>query len=107
MPVIAAGGHIVLYDRDNELNGPGDFVFNFHVIKVKRIYCMIAIEQSSRWVHVIHHIKKGDVYEYSRRLHERLINGVAKMMMHAKDGEALLDTAILNYSSANRDMLFV
>lgn len=101
------GENIVLYDRDNELNGPGDFVFNVHVIKVKRIYCMIAIEQSSRWVHVIHHIKKGDVYEFTRRLHERLINGVANMMMHAKDGEALLDTAIPNYSSANRDMLFV
>lgn len=101
------GEDIVLYERDNELNGRGDFVFNVHAIKVKRMYCMIAIEQNSRWVHVIHHIKKGDVYEFTRRLHERLINGIANMIMHVKDGETLLEAAILNYSSANSDMLFV
>lgn len=101
------GENIVLYERDSELNEKVDFVFNVHAIKVKRIYCMIAIEQNSRWVHVIHHIKKGDVYEFSRRLHERLINGIANMIMHVKDGEAMLEEAILNYSSANCDMLFV
>jgi len=68
---------------------------------------MIAIEKYSHWVHVIHNVAKGDVNEFCRRLHERLINGIATMIAHAKVTEALMEKSILSYFSANSDMLFV
>jgi hypothetical protein len=100
------GGNIVLYERDTGYDERIDFVFNVHTIRVKRLHCIIAIEKDSRWVHVIHNVAKGDVNEFCRRLHERLINGIANMIAHAKLTEALLGKSIVNYFAANNDMLF-
>lgn len=103
-----SGENIVLYDRDSEQKDTVDFVFHLHAIKVKRFYCIVAIEKETRWVHMIHHVKKGDVREFTRRFHERLVNGIVNMIMHAKPNSiALLDMTVDNYTSANQEMLFV
>lgn len=102
------GENIVLYERDSEKKDTVDFVFHLHAIKVKRFYCIVAIEKETRWVHIIHHIKKGDVREFTRRFHERLVNGVANMIMHVKpNSRALLEMTVGNYAAANQEMLFV
>ncbi|MCX8956336.1 hypothetical protein [Erwinia psidii] len=51
------GENIVLYERDNQLNGQGSF-FSVHAIKVKRTYSRIIIAQKFLWRHVIHPGKK-------------------------------------------------
>lgn len=102
------GENIVLYDRDSKQKDTVDFVFHLHTIKVKRFYCIVAIEKETRWVHIIHHVKKGDVKEFTRRFHERLVNGIVNMIMHAKPNSiALLDMTVDNYTSTNQEMLFV
>lgn len=102
------GENIVLYERDSEQKDTVDFVFHLHAIKVKKIYCIVAIEKETRWVHMIHHVKKGDVREFTRRFHERLVNGIVNMIMHAKPNSiALLDMTVDNYAAANQEMLFV
>ncbi|HDS5590180.1 TPA: hypothetical protein QHU17_001540 [Enterobacter hormaechei subsp. xiangfangensis] len=37
---------------------------------------MIAMELNTRWVHVIHKVRKGDIHGFIARLNARLINGI-------------------------------
>ncbi|MGL9751208.1 MAG: DUF6933 domain-containing protein [Symbiopectobacterium sp.] len=102
------GENIVLYDRDSKQKDTVDFVFHLHAIKLKQFYCIVAFEKEMRWVHMIHHVKKGDVRKFIHRFHERLVNGIVNMIMHAKPNSiALLDMTIGNYAAANQEMFFV
>ncbi len=47
-----------------------------HAVKVGRATCLIAMELNTRWVHVIHRVRKGDVNGFVERLNERLVNGI-------------------------------
>lgn len=102
------GEDIVIYDRDSNENEKADFVFHVHAIKVKSFYCIIAIEKETRWVHVIHNVKKGNVNDFIQRFHGRLISCIANMIVHAKPmAKAFLDMTINNYAQSNNDMTFV
>jgi len=47
-----------------------------HAVKIGRATSLIAMEVNTRWVHVIHRVRKGDVNGFVERLNERLVNGV-------------------------------
>lgn len=47
-----------------------------HAVKIGRSTCLIAMEYQTRWVHVIHQVRKGDVQDFVERLNSRLINGM-------------------------------
>ncbi|MGR7464273.1 DUF6933 domain-containing protein [Klebsiella aerogenes] len=47
-----------------------------HAVKIGRSTCMIAMELNTRWVHVIHKVRKGDINGFIARLNARLINGI-------------------------------
>lgn len=47
-----------------------------HAIKVGRSTCLIAMEYETRWVHVIHQVKKGGLEDFVTRLNSRLINAI-------------------------------
>ncbi len=47
-----------------------------HAVKIGRSTCLIAMEYETRWVHVIHRVKKGDVEDFVNRLNTRLVNAI-------------------------------
>lgn len=47
-----------------------------HAVKVGRSTCLIAMEYETRWVHVIHKAKKGDIGDFVNRLNTRLVNAI-------------------------------
>lgn len=47
-----------------------------HAVKVGRSTCLIAMEYETRWVHVIHKVKKGDLEDFVNRLNTRLVNAI-------------------------------
>lgn len=61
---------------------PGDrghgqsFHWVVHAIKLGRSTCLIAMDSDTRYCHVIHQAKKGDVQDVLHRLLERFINGI-------------------------------
>ena len=62
--------------RQERLDGRGVIQWIVHAVKIGRATCLIAMELNTRWVHVIHQVRKGDVNDFVARLNERLVNGV-------------------------------
>ncbi|WON75997.1 DUF6933 domain-containing protein [Serratia sp. UGAL515B_01] len=52
------------------------FQWVVHAIKLGRSICLIAVEFETRYCHVIHQVKKGDMQGFFSRLQERLMNGL-------------------------------
>ncbi|WP_164095582.1 DUF6933 domain-containing protein [Serratia marcescens] len=47
-----------------------------HAVKIGRSTCLIAMEVETRWVHVIHQVRLGDIRGFVERLCTRFINGM-------------------------------
>ena len=78
-----------------------------HAVKIGRSTCMIAMERNTRWVHVIHKVRKGDVQGFIERLNARLINGIE----WSGDGGTLftkdeMDRSIEYYFEQHRELRF-
>lgn len=52
------------------------FQWVVHAIKLGRSTCLIAVEFETRYCHVIHQVKKGNMQDFLSRLQERLMNGL-------------------------------
>ena len=63
-------------ERQDRLNSQGIIQWVIHAVKVGRSTILIAIEFDTRWVHVIHQVRKGDVKGFVERLNARLLNGI-------------------------------
>ncbi|MCW1828084.1 hypothetical protein OLZ31_14620 [Enterobacter asburiae] len=57
---------------------PADNIFRWvvHAVKIGHATCLIAMEVKTRWVHVIHQVRKGDLQGFLARLSTRFINGI-------------------------------
>lgn len=62
--------------RQDRLRSQGVMQWVVHAVKVGRSTCLIAMEVDTRWTHVIHQVRKGDVQGFIERLNTRLINGI-------------------------------
>lgn len=62
--------------RQDRLRSQGVMQWVVHAVKMGRATCLIAMEVDTRWVHVIHQVRKGDVQGFIERLNTRLINGI-------------------------------
>ena len=65
-----------LAERQRRLTPEGVIQWVVHAVKIGRSTCLIAMELETRWVHVIHQVRKGDVNGFVERLNGRLINGI-------------------------------
>ncbi|MCS2152184.1 hypothetical protein MUU49_06260 [Scandinavium goeteborgense] len=65
-----------LIERQERLTPQGIMQWVVHAVKMGRSTSLIAMEFSTRWVHVIHQVRKGDVNGFVERLNGRLINGI-------------------------------
>ena len=63
-------------ERQEKLTPSAAIQWVVHAVKIGRSTCLIAMEFTTRWVHVIHQVRKGDVNGFVERLNSRLINGV-------------------------------
>lgn len=62
--------------RQSHIDGRGGIQWVVQAVKLGRSTNLIAMEVSTRWVHVIHKVPKGDVEGFVTRLNQRLVNGV-------------------------------
>lgn len=62
--------------RQDRLRSQGVMQWVVHAVKMGRSTCLIAMEVDTRWVHVIHQVRKGDIEGFIERLNTRLINGI-------------------------------
>ncbi len=72
----AASVRETLIERQERLTPQGIIQWVVHAVKMGRSTSLIAMEFSTRWVHVIHQVRKGDVNSFVERLNGRLINGI-------------------------------
>lgn len=63
-------------ERQKRLAPKGVIQWVVHAIKIGRATCLIAMEFNTRWVHVIHQVRKGDMNGFVECLNGRLVNGV-------------------------------
>lgn len=68
--------HESIIERQERLAPSGTIQWVVHAVKIGRSTCLIAMEFTTRWVHVIHQVRKGDVNGFVERLNGRLINGI-------------------------------
>lgn len=52
------------------------FQWVVHAVKFGRSTCLIAMEYNTRYCHVIHQVRKGDMQDFFSRLQDRLMNGL-------------------------------
>lgn len=78
-----------------------------HAVKIGRSTCIIAMEQNTRWVHVIHKVRKGDIHGFIERLNTRLIHGIEwsgdNYSLFTKDE---MDRSIAYYVEQHRELRF-
>ena len=78
-----------------------------HAVKIGRSTCMIAMEQNTRWVHVIHKVRKGDIHGFIGRLNARLVKGIdwsgADYSLFTKDE---MERSIEYYFEQHRELRF-
>lgn len=63
-------------ERQEKLNVQDLTQWVVHAVKMGRSTSLIAMEFTTRWVHVIHQVRKGDVNGFIERLNNRLVNGI-------------------------------
>lgn len=63
-------------ERQSDVKNKEIIQWVVHAVKIGRSTCLIAMEYESRWVHVIHQVRKGDVHGFVERLNTRLVNGM-------------------------------
>lgn len=63
-------------ERQERLNAQDSTQWVVHAVKMGRSTSLIAMEFTTRWVHVIHQVRKGDVNGFIERLNNRLVNGI-------------------------------
>ncbi|MEG5380543.1 hypothetical protein UXP84_15195 [Enterobacter hormaechei] len=93
--------------RQSHIDGRGGIQWVVQAVKLGRSTNLIAMEVSTRWVHVIHKVPKGDVEGFVTRLNQRLVNGVEWL------GQDLslfttkqMEKSIECYFTLNKDLLF-
>lgn len=74
--VPAASVQETLIERQERLTRQGIIQWVVHAVKMGRSTSLIAMEFSTRWVHVIHQVRKNDLNGFIERLNGRLINGI-------------------------------
>lgn len=94
-------------ERQERLALSGAIQWVVHVVKIGRSACLIAMEFTTRWVHVIHQVRKGDVNGFVERLNGRLINGIewpgADFSLFTTEQ---MEAAIELYFTQHRDLRF-
>lgn len=65
-----------IMERQSDIKNKEIIQWVVHAVKIGRSTCLIAMEYESRWVHVIHQVRKGDVQGFVERLNTRLVNGM-------------------------------
>ncbi|HDS5592569.1 TPA: hypothetical protein QHU17_003998 [Enterobacter hormaechei subsp. xiangfangensis] len=94
-------------ERQEALSSQGVIQWVVHAVKVGRSTCLIAMEFNTRWAHVIHQVRKGDVNGFVERLNGRLINGVEWL---GTDFSLLtteqMEVAIERYFTLHRELRF-
>jgi len=94
--------------REQEKNQQLCLQWVVHAIKLGRSVSLIAMEYQTRYCHVIHQVKKGDVQGFFGRLQERLMNGLQwQGVDYSLFGEAELDKGFDRYFSAHKDIQFM
>lgn len=68
--------HDTVAERQEKLNVQDHTQWVVHAVKMGRSTSLIAMEFTTRWVHVIHRVRKGDVKGFIERLNNRLVNGI-------------------------------
>lgn len=51
-----------------------------HAVKLGRYVCLIAMESETRYCHVIHQVKKGDIDDFIDRLNLRFMEGIDRLI---------------------------
>ena len=96
-----------LMERQIRSGPQGVIQWVVHAVKIGRSVCLIAMEVQTRWVHVIHQVRKGDVNDFVERLNGRLINGIewlgADFFLFST---AQMEAAIERYFSQHREIRF-
>lgn len=94
-------------ERQERLSSQGVIQWVIHAVKIGRSTCLIAMEFSTRWVHVIHQVRKGDVNGFVERLNGRLINGIewlgADFSLFTAEQ---MDASIERYFTMHRELRF-
>lgn len=79
-----------------------------HAVKVGRSTCLIAMEYETRWVHVIHKAKKGDVGDFVNRLNTRLVNAIDWISAdYSLFDEQEFMEGINTYFNIHHDLVFI
>ncbi|MFP2513616.1 DUF6933 domain-containing protein [Buttiauxella agrestis] len=74
---LASSNMETIEERQKRLNVPGIIQWVVHAVKIGLSTVLIAMEYNTRWVHVIHQVRKGDINGFIERLNTRLVNGIA------------------------------
>jgi hypothetical protein len=69
-------GPETLAERQQKLEQQGGRQWMVHAVRMGCSTSLIAMEYHTRWTHVIHRVRKGDVKGFIERLYFRLINGI-------------------------------
>lgn len=84
-----------------------NFHWVVHAIKLGRSTCLIVMDSDTRYCHVIHQVRKGDVQGVLRRLLERFINGIMWQCRYYSLCDALeMKTGIERYLALSGDIRF-
>lgn len=87
--------------------GANDTHFVVQALKIRNTVSLIAIEYESRWVSVIHQVKRGDIEDFISRLHNRIINGVASLCRDSRMiTQKNLEKSIAMYLEDQRGVCF-
>ena len=96
-----------IVERQQRLCPAGVIQWVVHAIKIGRATSLIVMEFSTRWVHVIHQVRKGDVNGFVQRLNDRLINGIewlgADFSLFTAEQ---MDASIERYFTRHRELRF-
>lgn len=83
------------------------FQWVVHAIKLGRSTCLIAMEYETRYCHVIHQVKKGDMQDFVSRLQERLMNGLEwQGQDYSLFNSVEMEQGIERYFSLHKDVRF-
>jgi hypothetical protein len=94
-------------ERQERLSSQGGIQWIVHAVKIGRATCLIAMECNTRWVHVIHQVRKGDVNGFVERLNSRLINGIEWLGMDfSLFTTKQMESSIERYFTLHRELRF-
>jgi hypothetical protein len=94
-------------ERQQRLAPEGVIQWVVHAVKIGRATCLIAMEFTTRWAHVIHQVRKGDMNGFVERLNGRLINGIEWLGMDfSLFTTEQMESSIERYFTLHRDLRF-